>query len=377
MHAQYCELPDYGTRSSSYRRLYQEADHRYVSHDAVRAIRARPGNHRHAHTVRDSRTHAYDREHIYGRSRSCARSAISGTRFGRRTFLAVCLLVFLALAYVLTTTVLPPSLESLSGIRQSRFASAAGISSRTGDLSDAHISGESVSVNAITDTGILHLINGSHAVVDEPPYESLSEVRMLVANGIGFDVLRKETLNATYELFTAARDAGIEGLYVSSGFRDHAQQHMIYEQASDKSIVQPAGHSEHQSGLAVDIMVYDIELADMARSKQGTWLAENAWKSGLILRYGADKQAVTGIGHEPWHFRYVGKPHAWYMYENNLSFEEYLTFLEDQGGYHVTLEGIDYLVDYQGAAEGMLQVPTHLCYEVSSDNRGGYIVTQF
>lgn len=81
------------------------------------------------------------------------------------------------------------------------------------------------------------------------------------------------------------------------------------------------GTSEHQTGLAADIMgsqkVYD-------------WLAKNSWKYGFILRYPDDKMDVTGIIYEPWHFRYVGEAFAKEVYDSGLCLEEYLQALKEQ-----------------------------------------------
>ena len=89
----------------------------------------------------------------------------------------------------------------------------------------------------------------------------------------------------------------------------------------------PPGASEHQSGLCCDM--HNLGAADQAFAKEkvAVWLAENAHKFGFILRYEADKQDITGIHYEPWHFRYVGRYHATKMYEADLCLEEYMETL--------------------------------------------------
>jgi D-alanyl-D-alanine carboxypeptidase len=104
-------------------------------------------------------------------------------------------------------------------------------------------------------------------------------------------------------------------------------------------------------------------------------MAAHCWEHGLILRYPKDKQEVTQIAYEPWHFRYVGVPHAWYCWEQGLCLEEYLETLREAGGYEVELAGISWYVFYQTAENGMLSVPDDMSYEVSSDGTGGYVVT--
>lgn len=91
-------------------------------------------------------------------------------------------------------------------------------------------------------------------------------------------------------------------------------------------IVAKPGASEHHTGLAIDfIAAGKTELDEsFAATGQGKWLKENAWKYGFILRYPEDKQEITGIIYEPWHFRYVGKEHAEKIKENGQCLEEYL-----------------------------------------------------
>ena len=87
------------------------------------------------------------------------------------------------------------------------------------------------------------------------------------------------------------------------------------------------GTSEHQTGLALDIVaagyqILDEEQEDTAEQK---WLMENSWKYGFILRYPSEKSDITGIGYEPWHYRYVGKAAAADIYRTGVCLEEYLS----------------------------------------------------
>ena len=96
------------------------------------------------------------------------------------------------------------------------------------------------------------------------------------------------------------------------------------EASADAAIARP-GYSEHQTGLAVDVASLPAECslsACFADTPQGQWLRQNAWRFGYLLRYPADKVAVTGYEFEPWHFRFVGAPLAkgyhdggWHTYE--------------------------------------------------------------
>ena len=83
------------------------------------------------------------------------------------------------------------------------------------------------------------------------------------------------------------------------------------------------GTSEHQTGLAVDINADGIHSAGREVYR---WLDQNAYRYGFILRYPSAKTGITGISNEPWHYRYVGVDAATFIYENDLTFEEYYAY---------------------------------------------------
>lgn len=120
-------------------------------------------------------------------------------------------------------------------------------------------------------------------------------------------LLRKEAADAAVAMFDAAsREAGL-ALASNSAYRSFEAQENIY--VGDDEVTARPGFSEHQTGLAIDIgpasgvCAIDVCLAD---TPEGQWLRDNAHRFGFILRYPADKVAVTGYQFEPWHFRYVG-----------------------------------------------------------------------
>jgi hypothetical protein len=89
------------------------------------------------------------------------------------------------------------------------------------------------------------------------------------------------------------------------------------------------GYSEHQTGLAIDVSAKSVNNRldeSFGDSVEGIWLATHAQEYGFIIRYPKDKSDITGYSYEPWHIRYVGKPLAKYIYENNLCLEEYFNF---------------------------------------------------
>ena len=101
-------------------------------------------------------------------------------------------------------------------------------------------------------------------------------------------------------------------------------------EAEAAKVVAYPGTSEHQLGLALDIV--DVSYQQLDTEQENTpentpvqqWLMKNSWKYGFVLRYPTDKSDITGIIYEPWHYRYVGKEAAAEMYENKLCLEEYL-----------------------------------------------------
>lgn len=91
-------------------------------------------------------------------------------------------------------------------------------------------------------------------------------------------------------------------------------------------IVAIPGTSEHQLGLALDIVDESYQELDEKQEQTDVqqWLMANSWKYGFILRYPTDKCDITGITYEPWHYRYVGRRAAQDIYEAGICLEEYL-----------------------------------------------------
>lgn len=139
--------------------------------------------------------------------------------------------------------------------------------------------------------------------------------------------LLPETQKAVDEMAAAAAKDGIS-LFIVSGFRSYTTQVYTYnyfvgiygQERADRSSARP-GHSEHQSGLAVDL---NSTYSSFAGTPEAIWIANNCWKYGFIVRYPADKESITGYMYEPWHVRYLGKDLAKKVTESGLCLEEYL-----------------------------------------------------
>lgn len=142
-----------------------------------------------------------------------------------------------------------------------------------------------------------------------------------------------EVIEAYTELIDDAAAEGFE-LVIVSGFRSYEDQEAVYNDFVSRLGVEeaelltlPAGHSEHQSGLAVDIG--SVESATIAAIPFGEtadyeWMKDVAHEYGFIVRYQEGKEDITGLGYEPWHIRYVGVEAATEIYEEDLVLEEYL-----------------------------------------------------
>lgn len=126
-----------------------------------------------------------------------------------------------------------------------------------------------------------------------------------------------------------------------SGYRTHKEQLEIWNSTletegtefTQKFVAYP-GHSEHESGLAIDLALkaprIDFICPDFPRSGICQTFRRLAPRFGFIERYTACKESITRIGAEPWHFRYTGFPHAQIMAEKQMTLEEYLLFLKKE-----------------------------------------------
>ena len=187
----------------------------------------------------------------------------------------------------------------------------------------------------------LVLVNAEHPIPEdyEIPEITYFDDGQPITQGVDsrvYDALR--------EMQAAANEAGYYP-YVSSSFRDWDLQNYFFQGNVNDALAQgmtqeaaeaeaakwvlPPGTSEHQIGLACDIVDPDYTDLDDGQLNTGTqqWLLEHCWEYGFILRYPSDKVDITGVSSEPWHYRYVGKEVAKEIYEQNLCLEEYLAQL--------------------------------------------------
>lgn len=168
---------------------------------------------------------------------------------------------------------------------------------------------------------------------DYPPSDALHKlVDANVEKTKNEEMLGREVALAALEaMFEAGKAEGLR-LRLHSAYRSHYRQSVMYElrlesKGRDDGYVQPGGASEHQTGLAFDVVNPDwigkSFNSAFADTKEGQWMAENCARFGFIIRYPKDKEDITEVHYEPWHLRYVGVEVATYITENGLTLEEF------------------------------------------------------
>lgn len=227
--------------------------------------------------------------------------------------------------------------------------------------------------------GDLLLVNKDYPVPEglHPETEAVSLVKNPELID-GFGVLDNSIMLSPrlVEHFTAmVKAAGKEGIHhflISSGYRDESKQEELYREMGPKWAL-PAGFSEHNLGLSLDI---GSSQGEMSEAPEGLWLKQHAWEYGFILRYPEDKTDITGIRFEPWHFRYVGQPHSTIMQEEGLVLEQYLDELKKRKSMSATVGGQKYRVFYYPVSEDqVIYIPVQGKYSLSGNNIDGIIVT--
>lgn len=146
--------------------------------------------------------------------------------------------------------------------------------------------------------------------------------------------LRKEAAIHLEQLFYAAQNEAGLTLLARSGYRSYQTQISLYDRYVSQNGTEKAdtfsaraGHSEHQTGLAMDVTADSVNrqlVTDFGLTPEGIWLKENAHRFGYIIRYLEGREDETGYQYEPWHIRYVGVEAATEIYENNWILEQYL-----------------------------------------------------
>ncbi len=256
--------------------------------------------------------------------------------------------------------------------------------------------------------GDLILINGEHPYSFDIPdkqtvfYGNKSSCYTLSGSALSIDSDLFPLFDKMMVDFSSATKC--RELLITSGYRTYEDQQSILDariasMGAEKAAMYVAnpGHSEHHTGLAIDMVIFTGgRQYYFPEHEAGAWIIENAPKYGFILRYTAEMSELTGCAEEPWHYRYIGTPHAQLLTDLGLCYEQYVEYLyaftweEDRlfiapdgstmtdDGFHLPKEG--HMVYYVPASTDAdtTDIPLPLGYDsytVSGDNVSGFFVT--
>ena len=207
------------------------------------------------------------------------------------------------------------------------------LNKETGDLIENNITNEVIQEKKIDDWRI-RLVNYENVLPDnyEIELKNIDSTRQFDARAI------EELIN----MMTAMKKDGITNIWVQSSYRSITRQREIFDKKVNTYLLQgktqeeaerltlqtinKPGTSDHNLGLAVDFNYIDYAFDELKGFK---WLQQNAEKYGFILRYRKDKEDITKVNYEPWHWRYVGVEHAKKINELDFCLEEYIEFLKE------------------------------------------------
>ena len=208
-------------------------------------------------------------------------------------------------------------------------------------------SSDSVTANAIlgdsTSSWNLKLVNGKNSL---PKGYSVKTTTIKSAyNAYGYITYDSRAISYLHAMCAAAEKDGIH-LSVISGFRTNEKQQSLFNNQvakqrinnpglSEEELIKKAstvsaypGTSEHELGLAVD---FNSVEETFENTSQFQWLQAHAEEYGFIMRYAREKQSITGVIYEPWHYRFVGEEHAKRINDLGYCLEEYIDYLKKSG----------------------------------------------
>ncbi|MCD8006059.1 MAG: M15 family metallopeptidase [Oscillospiraceae bacterium] len=250
-------------------------------------------------------------------------------------------------------------------------------------------------------SGTLVLVNNNIALLNEVNEDDLVVVREYKNSAYWVSdysvMVLPDTMEALNEMLLGFYYAtGNDNVMVRSGYRSFSYQQELYEDElastgeDSSTLVAKAGYSEHHTGYAIDFTTYNgSSYSDFDGEGDYEWIMENCYKYGFVNRYPEGKESITLIDNEPWHFRYVGIPHAQVMYEYDMCLEEYISYIKnytiDTGFFLINADdGAQYIIYYVPMSSSdttTIYVPlmddgeTVYPYEISGNNVDGFIVT--
>ncbi|WP_068792354.1 M15 family metallopeptidase [Brevibacillus laterosporus] len=211
---------------------------------------------------------------------------------------------------------------------------SSGNTSASADSSEGTTVKSGNKAQAVSPENIQVLVNKQYKLPDSYKPQDLvyPDVPFLFQEKIEKRMMRQEAADALQQLFAGAKQEGIMLAGVSA-YRSHTTQTNLFnryvkkdgEEAAKKYSAEP-GHSEHETGLAIDVSGSTGKCAAedcFEGTPEAVWLADHAHEYGFIIRYPKGKEAITGYQYEPWHLRYVGKEAAGEIHDKGITLEEY------------------------------------------------------
>lgn len=238
--------------------------------------------------------------------------------------------------------------------------------------------------------GNLILVNANYPIVESKTKVNIS----LVPFDIRYPDILMEYRAATVLSHLVSDLNGSDDIVPVSGYRPLKEQEQIYAQSLKengeeftKKYVALPNHSEHQTGLAIDLAKRqdDIDFICPEFPYHGIYneFRKEIPRYGFIERYQKEKEDITGISHEPWHFRYVGYPHSQIINEMGICLEEYIEQIKKYpwDGKRLIIDGdkkgieIFYVPILPSEDEKIVLLPDDGLYQISGNNVDGCIIT--
>lgn len=266
----------------------------------------------------------------------------------RRIFIAVCLCVLLALAVLIAFVVK----SAFGGKKGGSSGASQGSSTVNESVSDVQSEDPTPSYPATGPNGLdanyeqLLLVNAQNPLPENYDYEgNLTEIPTKYINGMLKQIDKNvwPYMQAMIDAQRAAETNPKNWLYVRSPYRSYATQKMLFTQETNKwlktglsseeaetkaaTVVTRPGTSEHNTGFSAD---FNIAEDSFESSPMFTWMQEHAADYGFVLRFPKDKQEITGITYESWHYRFVGINNAKEMNRLNMCLEEYVEYMNNK-----------------------------------------------
>ena len=260
----------------------------------------------------------------------------------RRIILGVCFAVLALIAvlivFIVTSVVSAPDTNGTSSTPVSSTESESSQEKTSSDAKPTEPDYETVGEYTLNaDFSMLLLVNGDNPLPDDYDsniWQELVEIDPQYRNNNNVTQIHKDVYPYITAMVATAQKDGVD-LKVWSPFRSYAIQKDLFQKQVNRvggdeekaaTVVARPGTSEHNTGLCAD---FNMASDAFENTQMYEWMTENAENFGFVMRYREDKQSITGVIHESWHWRFVGIKHARKMNDLDMCLEEYLDYLEE------------------------------------------------